>query len=531
MLAVWVVLLPALAAAIVVGGSIVWRRPAMALPVFVIGLVFHNAILMVLIQTGAPTAGVRAIQAWKEAYVGLLALRLIVDVGRAGGAPFLRRKFGDWCRLPIAPRVLDIIALTLAVLIVMYALVPTGLLPAPAPTMAQRVISFRMLILIPVLYLFGRVWPPVTAPDRRVIATAVVTAAATVAVLGLIELWFIPSRVWVDWGILKFNAFQGYAYTGPGGLPENFFQGTTSGLGLRRMVSTYVSPLGIAYTALLVVPIAMTYALSARRAAWAWTAFALVVISLALSVTRLALFCLAVECIVLMVVLRRRGAAAASGAALAAVVAAFLVYPNFGPVVSFDLGDVRPPLGAQILELTSGGALNPGGGPEPGGGLQPSATPAPVISDLSADIVNRLATSNDASIQAHVASVRQGAEFVVAHPFGFGLGASIPRFGTSTGPGESALFQIGAETGVLGLVLFILLYGGLVATCLVVAFRLAGDLSSALLSVAVGVGGLALAPIVLTSQVWGDLSVTFLFWWAAGAAMTMRTRDLGPVRK
>jgi len=31
-------------------------------------------------------------------------------------------------------------------------------------------------------------------------------------------------------------------------------------------------------------------------------------------------------------------------------------------------------------------------------------------------------------------------------------------------------------------------------------------------------------PITMTSDVWGDLSVTFLFWWAAGATATLSTR-------
>ena len=40
------------------------------------------------------------------------------------------------------------------------------------------------------------------------------------------------------------------------------------------------------------------------------------------------------------------------------------------------------------------------------------------------------------------------------------------------------------------------------------------------------VGGFALIPITLTSDVWGDLSVTFLFWWAAGASATLAARRL-----
>ena len=37
------------------------------------------------------------------------------------------------------------------------------------------------------------------------------------------------------------------------------------------------------------------------------------------------------------------------------------------------------------------------------------------------------------------------------------------------------------------------------------------------------VGGLMLAPIMLTSDVNGNFSVTFMFWWAAGYALTARS--------
>jgi hypothetical protein len=33
--------------------------------------------------------------------------------------------------------------------------------------------------------------------------------------------------------------------------------------------------------------------------------------------------------------------------------------------------------------------------------------------------------------------------------------------------------------------------------------------------------GLALVPITMTTDLWGDLSVTFLFWWSAGASATL----------
>jgi hypothetical protein len=38
------------------------------------------------------------------------------------------------------------------------------------------------------------------------------------------------------------------------------------------------------------------------------------------------------------------------------------------------------------------------------------------------------------------------------------------------------------------------------------------------------VGGLVLIPITLTSDVWSDFSVTFLFWWAVGYSATVASQ-------
>jgi len=70
-------------------------------------------------------------------------------------------------------------------------------------------------------------------------------------------LWFVPTARWLDWGVNLFSNWLGFQYKGPAGLPENFFQTLPDGLLLRRMVSTYISPLGIAYTGLLAWPIAV----------------------------------------------------------------------------------------------------------------------------------------------------------------------------------------------------------------------------------------------------------------------------------
>ncbi len=515
MSALGALLLLAAAASVVVGAWAVWRWPAAALPVFAVGLALHNLVLMLLVGAGAPTWAVRALEAWKEAYVGLLAARLGLQVIRSGGAAYLRRSIGLWSRLPVAPRLLDLTALAFELLLVVYALLPSALLPSPSPSLAQRLLSFRTFSLIPVLYLFGRVWPPLGRQRQRVIVL-VIGVAAVVSLLGLLELWFVPSRLWVDWGIVRFDQLLGFDYHGPGGLPENFFQSTTTGLALRRMVSTYLSPLGIAYTGLLVVPLAATAAAGLRRrSALLWALYTLVVIGIALSVTRLALACLAVEVLVMAVAYRRRAFLGAAAVGFVAIWAALFVYPDYGPVVNFELTDVRPPAGAAIIGLNK--APQPPTPSSSPGAVAPTPSSAPA--NLAGDVVNRIVSSDDASIQAHIAAVREGAAFVLAHPLGLGLGASMPRLGVATGPGESAIFQIGGEAGLLGLILFSVLYGGVIAASAYAAWRNWDKPGEASLFFAVAVGGVALSPVVLTSQVWGDFSVTFMFWLLAGACI------------
>jgi hypothetical protein len=131
--------------------------------------------------------------------------------------------------------------------------------------------------------------------------------------------------------------------------------------------------------------------------------------------------------------------------------------------------------------------------------------------------MQRVLSADDGSIQAHVRAIQDGVAFVRNNPFGAGLGSSVVRFGSATVPGESALLAIGGEMGILGLLLFGGLYGALVLVGLREMWQHRRDPCAATLAAIVGVGGFVLTAIVLTSQVWGDLSVTFLFWWAAGS--------------
>src|SRR5262249_33609023 len=118
-------------------------------------------------------------------------------------------------------------------------------------------------------------------------------------------------------------------------------------------------------------------------------------------------------------------------------------------------------------------------------------------------------STDDVSAQEHYSSLVLDAKLDLQHPLGLGLGASMNRFGRLVGTGESAVLGMFGDIGVVGGLLYVLLYAAAVWNGFR-AFRLAprGSIKTALPLTAV-VGGLGLLPITMTSDVWGDLSVTF----------------------
>ena len=503
----WVLI--AVPLALLVGFALVatWQRPALGLGVFALGLALHNAALMVLLEAGTPGLVVRALQGWKELLLVALVFKIGLDAlrSRADGVTRLRA----WARATPRPLLaLDCSAIAFAILLLVYLAASSTSMFGTQTSLAQMVLSFRIFILIPLLYALGRIFGWRDVQGLRFSIYMVVAAAVSVAAIGLVELWFVPTRVWLDLGITRFTDWQGFVYHGPGGLPENFFQSTNQGYGLRRMVSTYLSPLGIAYTALLVVPLVVGLIVASRRPqGWTWAALALVLISVSFSVTRLALLCLVLEAVLWIVVTQRRATIFAGVLAFAALGVGFSAYPLVAPLVTFDLVDVRPPAGAAIL-----GAFKQDEPSRPATSAQPAKPVDP-------DLIGRIVNQEDASIQAHILAVKNGLDFVVHHPLGTGLGSTTQRFGTATGPGESAFLGIAGEVGLLGGALFAALFGG-VALVGLVGIRLLKEPSAVGLALLVGVGAIGLAPVVMTSAVWGDFSVTFVFWWAAGAVVS-----------
>jgi hypothetical protein len=450
----------------------VWRAPFRGLGVLVAGAAVHNLVLMILLRLGTPGVLVRMVQAWKEGILLLLfglVLRLAWRTVRSGRRPKLLA--------------IDLVMAAFAVIVVVYVLIPPAIFGAPL-TFSQRVLGARVLLQLPFLYLFGRVFFSFRRADLIWNLSLIAGAAGVVGLLGFVEVWFIPTRAWLDGGVNLLSSWLGFTYHGPGGLPENFFQPAGQALFIRRMVSTYVSPLPIAYTGLLVLPVAAGLLLVKRasdRATMLRVGFlAFLTIGVLLSITRLAMLLLVAEFFVLAVIWRRRWLLWATPLAAVLVALVFVGYVRVGPLVDSQLNPVlhRPP------------------------GL-------------------RIVSTRDSSLNEHSATLAFDIQYVLQHPLGTGVGTSIHRFGTGQGIGESAYFDVFGETGFVGGLVYTLGYGLILVYGLRAYLWNRDDPLVASLPLVSLVGGLALLPITLTSDVWSDPSLTYLLWWSAGFTVSL----------
>ncbi len=461
-----------LLASVLVGLWWAWRHPFIGLGLLVAGMAFHSFLVMVLLALGTPTALVRAFQVWKELLIAALTVFVLVAIWherRQGGAARLNTT--DW------------LAVVFALLTIVYFLIPGSILHSGA-NLSQRLVGFRIAFLIPLLYFLGRRIAPADDREQLVVVWMCVGAGVIVAILGLIELWFVPTHVWIDWGVNRYTSFLGFAYHGPRGLPENFFVTLPDGTLLRRMVSTYISPLGIAYTGILLFPMGVAlidhYA-SDRRARWlAGAALTLLVAGVMLSVTRLALLAVLGEAALLAVLLRRGWLLVTVPTLVACLIFILYPYASIGPAVDRNLAVVHRSGWQWVITGKAG----------------------------------------DTSTQEHYAYLVRDLKVDFEHPLGLGTGASTVRYGQLVGTGESAVLGMFGDLGVVGGAVYVALYllaiwNGFRAYCMVAPRSI-----QAALPLTAFVGGLALIPITATSDVWGDLSVTYLFWWAAGASAT-----------
>jgi hypothetical protein len=444
------------AVALAAAAVIVWRRPVAAFYAFLVGLAFHNVVMDALYAGGIHGHALTAIQAWKDVLLLVAGARVATDALRAR-------------RLPFSPALPDAFALAFALLVVVYALIPQSVLDGDA---SHKAIAYALRHDLTGVgaYFLGRA-VVVRVRDVRWILLAL---AAVIGAWGLVDVYFIHLNWWRHNGTVGyFHRQLGFDYgKGLSGLPENFVYNTGNELDLlRRLVSTFLSPLASAYlfvVALLLAPrtrVAIPFAALAA-AGLLWTH------------TRAALLALAVGFLVLAAVSRRAWPLAAAAATLVIGFVFVKTYPHIGPKTTFTPAElvVQRTNAHRRQQPTSGNATS----------------------------------ASEPSTQSHLDSFFDGIRTDIHHPQGFGLGnAGEVAFRTGERPkvGESNYTEIGAETGLLGALLFIAWY---VALAVRLALARRAELAAVLVAVLV---------LAVQTDAYGIPWLAYCVWWLAGSGL------------
>jgi hypothetical protein len=444
------------------------RRPVWIVYVFVVGLALHNLVMSLLYAAGLRGAGLELVSAWKEA---LLALGLVL-VLRAHGS------------LRFRPTGLDWLALAYGAIVVVYGLLPQRWLGGAA-THHGILLGEREDLLPVACYFFGR-GLALSRQELRGVGATIVATGCGVALFGLVDIWAIPLSWWrqssgaVGW----FSHQLGFAYgAGLTGLPQNFVYNTGNGHALRRLVSTFLSPLASSYLLVVALIACVAWRLALRAPLRLWLpATALLSAGLLWTHSRSSYIALALALVVVAWRLPPRRVPLLAGA-VAVVGVGFLfvdLYSHLAPVAPFT----RAELVAQAKA-----AHAPGAGPA-------------VSSAVS-----------DASTTEHLRELRAGIDQVVRHPQGFGpgnAGSNAARTKVAVKAGESTYTEIGVDTGLAGALVFIAWSLALLWRLL----RIAPWLAAALVAV------LALA---LQTDVLGVPWLVYVLWTLFGSSVSTAT--------
>jgi hypothetical protein len=405
------------------------RVPAAALLVLIVGLAFHNLVMSLLYQAGVRGTALDVVAAWKEA---------VLLAGLAAAVLVLKARPGlVWA---------DRAAAVFTALVVLYWVLPQSWLGGGA-TERGELLALRHHLLPVAAYALGRLLPPAMAGWRRLVV-ALLAVGATVAAWGLIDVVGVPLDVWRDSGVPGWFRDQLGLRSECLELPENWIFNTGDETNpVRRMTSTFLSPLATSYALVVVLLL-----LAARRR---WDRVAGLIGAVALAGllwthTRAAFVALALGLVVLAVVHRRLWPVIAAAAWIAIAIGFVKAFPTIGPSTSYTeqelvcLRDTAAEKGS-----TSGDAL----------------------------------TADDASLRSHWRSLRLGVETVIRHPQGFGLGnagVAASRTGVEIRAGESTYTELGVEAGLAGALAFV----GWLAALLLALLRRTAWLTAAVVAVA-----------------------------------------------
>jgi hypothetical protein len=376
-----------------------------ALVVLVVGLALHNVAMAELWDLGVRGTALDVVAAWKEA---LLLVVFLVVAWKVRRLPTLAAA--------------DVLALTYAAIVVLYALLPQGWLDGGA-TDRGVLLALRHHLLPVGAYALGRLLALLVQRPPR-LGGVVVFTAALVAAVGFLDILVVSLQSWRDSGVPGWYREQlSLDYEGLSGLPENWVYNTgDEDNPIRRLVSTFLSPLASSY----VLVVALVYLVSRGLRWWTVPLGLLLFLALLYTHTRSALGALAVGLLVLALIERQRLPVLLAGGAVFLSAGFFLAYPTIGPSTSYTDDE---------LEFLRENAQE-----------EPGATADPF-------------SGSESSISSHWRNLRDGVETVLEHPQGYGLGNAgvvAKRTEVEIKAGESTYTELGVDAGLLGAAAFAL---------------------------------------------------------------------------
>ena len=244
-----------------------------------------------------------------------------------------------------------------------------------------------------------------------------------VAAWGLVDIYAIALQTWRDSGVPGwFQEQLGLDYGhGLSGLPENWVYNPGDERPLRRLVSTFLSPLATAYMLLAAILVAATWRRGSRRLP---LLTGLLAIGLLFTYSRTTIAALAVGLVALGYALRSWWPVAAAAVFVAAAFFFVRAYPDIAPETRYTAAELAIQRAGGQVEETTGDPFDP----------------------------------DESSFDSHLDSLRDGLRTVVRHPQGYGLGnagVTAKRTGREIKAGESTYTELGVELGLLGMLAFI----------------------------------------------------------------------------
>ena len=436
---------------------------ARTLPFLTWGLTFHIlaiALLFGFFRLSENT--VRGIAAWKEMFAVVVLTATIVRMARGSGS-----------RNPVVTA--DLFAAGWIGLAVVFVITENILWHDNITTLGAF-LGLRDAAFFVLFYFVGRSTPEI-GEDYRMLKRAFLVLAV-VSAIAVLEQIFVTPRMLVAMGVASYvNTFLGTPLSTAGnafGLPDNYWS-LMGGHVVRRSGSVFLSSQGLATPFLVLLPAATMWLWGRAKNPTFWERVWYVVIwaGLIASFTRAVILIGALQLILALIYLKRpTGAALIAAVSLAGLLGVMAVFPSI------------------------------------------------------ANFIFQTITWQSGSSTSHLKDWTKGITAFFEQPWGYGLGTTdqtAQRVGLKPITADNMYLKYAVEMGVLGLLAIV----ATLATFAAASLRLvrAGATSAQrALGVTVALATFGIAVDGMTGVVFNNPIVAYLFFWYAGACVTLAQR-------